>query len=113
MMSVQSSQNSRLQPTARLRLAAAETQGRSTGRRPVRCQHEADQWKVVDGKIELPPGALAEGEPVAVLAMDDSDAVVLSEEDRADLADRAQAIARGEYVDGDEFLKQLKARRPA
>lgn len=69
--------------------------------------------RVVNGRIVLPPGILEEGEPVAILAMGDDDPVTLSEEDRRELADRARAIARGEFVDGDCFLKELKARRPA
>jgi hypothetical protein len=69
--------------------------------------------RVVDGKVPLPPGILEEGEPVAILAMGDAEPFVLSEEDRRELAARAQAIARGEFVDGDQFIKELKARRPA
>lgn len=69
--------------------------------------------KVVDGKITFPAGVLEEGEAVAILATGDADPALLSEEDRKELADRAQAIARGEYVDGDQFIKELKAHRPA
>jgi hypothetical protein len=69
--------------------------------------------RVVGGRIELPPGVLQEGEHVAILAMDDAEPVVLSDDDRRELADRVQAIARGEFVDGDQFIKELKTRRPA
>lgn len=69
--------------------------------------------RVTGGKVELPPGILEEGEPVAILAMGDDEPVALSEGDRRELADRAQAIARGEFVDGDQFIKEIKARRRA
>lgn len=69
--------------------------------------------RVTNGKVELPPGLLDEGEPVAILAMGETEPAVLSGEDRRELADRAQAIARGEFVDGDQFVKELRARRPA
>lgn len=60
--------------------------------------------KVVDGKVELPPGVLDEGESVAILALDDAEPVVLSPEEQRELTDRLEAIARGDYIDGDEFL---------
>lgn len=69
--------------------------------------------KVVDGKVELPPGVLDEGESVAILALDDAEPVVLSPEEQRELTDRLEAIARGDYIDGDEFLKELKARHTA
>lgn len=68
--------------------------------------------KVVDGRVELPPGEVADGTLVAVLTEDD-EAVALSADDQRELADRVEAIARGEYVDGDDFLRELKARRDA
>ena len=45
-----------------------------------------------------------------VLAFDESEPVTLSPDDERELLDRLEAITRGEYVDGDEFLKKLKAR---
>lgn len=66
--------------------------------------------KVVDGRVELPPGEIADGTIVAVVTSDNDEPVVLSAEDERELADRLEAIAQGEFVDGDEFLKQLKAR---
>lgn len=68
--------------------------------------------KVVGGRIELPPGEVAEGASVAVVISDD-EPVVLSPEDERQLMDRLEAIARGEFVDGDEFLERLRARRDA
>jgi hypothetical protein len=50
---------------------------------------------------------------VAVVTSDAAEPVVLSVEDELELADRVEAIARGEFVDGDEFMTKLKARRGA
>lgn len=67
--------------------------------------------KVVNGRVELPPGEVAEGATVAVVTSDDSDPVELSAEEEQELTEAIEAIARGEYIDGDELLARLKARR--
>lgn len=67
--------------------------------------------KVVNGRVELPPGEVPEGESVAVLASDGDAVVKLSPDDERELLDRIGAITRGEFVDGDEFFKNLKAPR--
>jgi hypothetical protein len=64
--------------------------------------------KVIDGRVELPPGEVADGELVAVLAFDRPPAE-LSPEDEAELIDRFEAIARGEFVEEEDLLKQLRA----
>ena len=69
--------------------------------------------KVVNGKVELPPGAVAEGSSVAVVASDESDPVVLSPAEEQELTEAMEAIARGEFVDGDELLERLKSRHTA
>ena len=69
--------------------------------------------KVVDGRIEFPPGEIEEGATVGIVAFDDDEPVVLTESEEQQITEALEAIARGEYVDGDEFLAQLKARRPA
>lgn len=69
--------------------------------------------KVVNGKVELPPGAIPEGATVAVVTSDDSDPVALTKEEEQELTEAMEAIARGEYVDGDELLARLKARHGA
>ncbi|MEW6754010.1 MAG: hypothetical protein AB1505_23980 [Candidatus Latescibacterota bacterium] len=66
--------------------------------------------KVVGGKVELPPGSLAEGESVAVVARDTSEPVVLSTAQEQELTQAFEAIARGDFVDGDELVQRLKAR---
>ncbi len=69
--------------------------------------------KVVNGKVELPSGAVAEGSSVAVVATDESEPVVLTPADERELTEAIEAIARGEYVDGDELLERLKTRHRA
>lgn len=69
--------------------------------------------KVVDGKVELPPGEVPEGAPVAVVAIDDSEPVVLTAEQAREIELALEEIARGEFVDGDELLARIKARRTA
>lgn len=69
--------------------------------------------KVVNGKVELPPGAIPDGSTVAVVASDDSGPLALSKQEEQELTEAMEAIARGEYVDGDELLARLKARHSA
>lgn len=69
--------------------------------------------KVINGRVELPPGEVAEGSTVAVVVSDDSDPVRLSKEEEQELTEALEAIARGEYIDGDELLARLKARHSA
>lgn len=65
--------------------------------------------KVVDGRVELPPGEVADGEMVAVVAFGGAPAE-LSPADEAELIDRLEAIARGEFVEEEDLLKELRAR---
>jgi hypothetical protein len=69
--------------------------------------------KVINGKVELPPGAIPEGATVAVVASDGSEPVTLTKEHEQELTEAMEAIARGEFVDGDELLARLKARHSA
>jgi hypothetical protein len=68
--------------------------------------------KVVNGKVELPPGDLPEGAPVAIVATDESEPVTLTpeQEQEQELTEALEAIARGEYIDGDDLMARLKAR---
>jgi hypothetical protein len=69
--------------------------------------------KVVDGKVELPPGEIADGATVAVVTSEDAEPVQLSAQEEQELTEAIEAIARGEFVDGDELLARLRARRGA
>jgi hypothetical protein len=69
--------------------------------------------KVINGRVELPPGEIAEGATVVVVTADDSEPVTLTAEQEQELTEALEAVARGEFVDGDELLARLKARRGA
>lgn len=69
--------------------------------------------KVVNGHVELPPGEIAEGATVVVVTSDDSEPISLTPEQEQELTEAMEAIARGEFVDGDELLARLKARHSA
>lgn len=66
--------------------------------------------KVINGRVELPPGEIPDGATVAVVTSDDSEPLRLSPEEEQELTEAIQAIGRGEYIDGDELLARLKAR---
>ena len=62
--------------------------------------------RVVDGKIEF-EADLQEGTPVAILAADESRAV-LTAEDEEELLTALEHIRDGRYVDGRELVRELK-----
>lgn len=63
--------------------------------------------KVVGGKVEVEGEPLKEGSIVTVLALEDEEPFELSPEQEAELARGIQEVERGQFVDGDEFLKEL------
>ena len=65
------------------------------------------QW--VDGKIELPAEFVAEGAHVMVLAPEPDEPVRLSPAEERELLEAAEQIRRGEFVDGDDLLKELRS----
>lgn len=69
--------------------------------------------KVVDGRIDLPPNTLEEGTSVAVLAGDLGEPVALSASEELQLSQAVDAITRGEFVDSDDLLRELRSRRRA
>ena len=64
--------------------------------------------KVVDGQLDVPKGLLEEGTTVTVLVPDSADAFDLSEEETAFLRESIAQIARGEWVDGDDLIQELR-----
>ena len=69
--------------------------------------------KVVNGRVEVDVEdfELPEGADVSVyLDADDEDAELMPEQ-HAELDQSLAQIDRGEYVDGDEFLAELRRRR--
>lgn len=66
--------------------------------------------KVVNGRIEVADVELTEGADVAVY-IHDACAYELTEQEEAELEESIAQIARGEYVDGDTVLEELRRRR--
>lgn len=66
--------------------------------------------RVVNGRVEL-DDALPEGAEVTVFINGDEDDFELSPEDAAELDDRIEASERGEWIDGDEVLREIRSRR--
>lgn len=66
--------------------------------------------KVVGGRLDLPDDALPEGTTVTLLVPDAEDSgFVLSEAQRAELAEAIAQADRGEGIDGWELLRDLKS----
>lgn len=64
--------------------------------------------KVVDGQLDVPQGLLEEGTTVTVLVPEGEDAFDLSDEETAFLRESIAQIARGEWIDGDQLLKEIR-----
>jgi len=64
---------------------------------------------VVDGKVELPAEFVAEGAHVMVLAPASEEPVHLSPAEERELLEAMDQIRRGEFVDGDDLLNELRS----
>lgn len=64
--------------------------------------------RVVGGKVEIPAEIFAEGEHVMVLAREAQEEVHLSAEEEEELVAAMEEIQRGEYVDGQDLLQELR-----
>ncbi len=63
---------------------------------------------VVRGKIEVPQDAFAEGDRVAIVAAEPAEPIQLTPEQEAELVAAVEDIRRGNYVDGQELLAELR-----
>jgi hypothetical protein len=66
--------------------------------------------KVVNGRIEVSDVELPEGADVAIY-INDADAYELSTTEETELEASIAQIARGEYIDGDSVIAELRRRR--
>jgi len=66
--------------------------------------------KVVDGKVTLPEGEFAEGSAVAVFASEAGEPVLLSRAEEDALSESLQEIRSGNFVDGEDLIRSLRAR---
>lgn len=64
--------------------------------------------KVVDGQLDVPEGLLEEGITVTVLVPEENAAFDLTDEERAFVRESIAQIARGEWVDGDQLLEEIR-----
>lgn len=65
---------------------------------------------VVQGKVEVPGDSLAEGAHVMIVALEPGEPVRLTPEEEEELWTSFQQIRRGEYVDGDDLIAELRSR---
>jgi hypothetical protein len=66
---------------------------------------------VTGGRIEVPAELVAEGTQVVVLAPESGEPIVLSPADQRELLEAMEDIRRGEYVDGEDLLSELRSLR--
>lgn len=67
--------------------------------------------KVVDGKVVVEGEPFEEGLTVTVLAEESDEAVQLGPEEEAALLEALAEADAGDFVDGDQFLRELRGRR--
>ncbi len=67
---------------------------------------------IIGGKVEVPAEFLAEGSKVMVLASDDAEPVRLSVDQEREISEAVDEIRRGDFVDGQEFLAELRVQQP-
>ena len=63
---------------------------------------------VVGGKIDVPIDALAEGDRVAILAADSTEPIQLTPEQEDELVAAVEDIRRGQYIDGQKVVADLR-----
>lgn len=64
--------------------------------------------KVVDGQLDVPKGLLEEGTTVTVLVPEDAEGFELSDEEVALIRESFAQIARGEWVDGEQLIDEIR-----
>lgn len=65
---------------------------------------------VIGGKVEVPRDAFAEGDRVAILAADSAAPIQLTPAQEDELVAAIEDVQRGQYVDGDDLLAELRSR---
>jgi hypothetical protein len=66
--------------------------------------------KVENGKVALPDGEFEEGTIVAVLASTADEPVGLTSAEEEALIESLSAIRSGDYISGEDLLRQLRSR---
>jgi hypothetical protein len=65
---------------------------------------------VVQGKVEIPADSVAEGSHVMILALEPDEPVRLTLEEEEELLASMEQIRRGEFVDGQDPIDELRSR---
>jgi hypothetical protein len=66
---------------------------------------------VIDGRVEIPAEFVPEGAQVMILATEPGEPVRLSRAEEAELSEAMEQIDRGEYIDGQALLDDLRVRK--
>ncbi len=66
--------------------------------------------KVVNGKVVVEGNPLEEGSMVTVLAQEDEEDIELTAEQEALLLKAIEEADKGDFIDGDQLLKELDER---
>lgn len=74
------------------------------------CGMKVISGTVVDGKIDVPVDALAEGDRVAILAADSTEPIQLTPDQEDELVAAVEDIRRGRYVDAQDLMGDLRRR---
>jgi len=67
---------------------------------------------VVRGKVDLPPHALVEGTPVAILAPSAEAPIQLTPSEESELEAAVNELRAGRFIDGEDLLSELRSRSP-
>lgn len=66
---------------------------------------------VIDGRVEIPAEFVPEGAHVMILATEPGEPVRLSRAEEEELSEAMEQIDRGEYIDGQALLDDLRVRK--
>jgi hypothetical protein len=66
---------------------------------------------VAGGRIEIPAELVADGTPVVVLAPEAGEPIMLTPAEERELLEAMEDIRRGDYVDGEDLLNELRSLR--
>lgn len=64
--------------------------------------------KVINGRVQLPPGSVEDGEAVTIFVSDEDDGFDLTPAQVRELQQSIDQISRGEVVNAEDLLAQLR-----
>jgi NTP pyrophosphatase (non-canonical NTP hydrolase) len=75
------------------------------------CEMKMITGRVIGGRIEVPEEFADEGAQVVILALETGEPIQLSLEEEKELWEAREDIRRGDYVDGETLLSELRSLR--